>query len=87
MITQEVALDYLLILAIEILNADFSAEGSYYKGDLLNAVLSIKKENWLRNEAHWQSINKLISENLEKIKQLKPKINLENFYASRFIIN
>lgn len=83
MITQEVGLKYLLTEAIPLLEENLLVEGNYYEGDLLNAVLSIKPENWKMNSEHWNKIEELIRDQLDTLKQQTPKLKLENFYASR----
>lgn len=84
MINQETGLPWLLTLALEILQKNLFAEGNYYKGDLLNAILKIKFENWSANKEYWIEIDKLIKDLLPQLKQYRPKLDLENFYSTKF---
>ncbi len=45
-IGQNIALEWLVPIAIERLQDDPFAEGDFYRGDLLNAVLKIKQSFW-----------------------------------------
>lgn len=49
LIGQNVSLDYLIPLALELLNADPLVEGDCYCGDLLNAVLRADSHFWVKN--------------------------------------
>ena len=54
MIGQNIGLEYLIPIAISILEKDFLAEGDFYKGDLLKAVLSSEETYWKKNKELWQ---------------------------------
>jgi CDI immunity proteins len=47
MISQELNLEYLIPLALERLCSNPLAEGKYYPGDLLDAVVRVNNEFWL----------------------------------------
>jgi len=49
MIGQQIGLPYLMPIALELLEARPLAEGDYYPGDLLSAVLGLPGEVWRRN--------------------------------------
>ena len=49
MIGQHIGLDYLMPLALEHLRADPLAEGDYYSGDLLVAVLKAGRDFWCQH--------------------------------------
>ena len=49
LIGQKIGLDYLVPIAINIIEECPLAQGNYYPGDLLNSVLGIDKEFWVRN--------------------------------------
>jgi CDI immunity proteins len=83
MILQEVGLKYLLTEAISLLEKDLLTEGNYYEGDLLNAVLSIQPENWKMNKENWNKVDELICGQVDTLRQVKPKLNLEKFYAAQ----
>lgn len=84
MIIQEAGLPYLLTLAIEILKNDLLAEGNYYEGDLLGAIMKIKPTNWKGNLELWTEIDTLIKVRLEELRQLTPKLDITNFYLAKF---
>lgn len=46
LISQEIGLKYSIPLAMDILEKDILAEGDYYEGDLLKAVLSSNPDEW-----------------------------------------
>lgn len=46
MIGQDSGLPYIIPLALEVLGQNLFAEGDYYPGDLLNAVLQIEATFW-----------------------------------------
>lgn len=55
MISQELGLEFLVPLAIDILEKDPLAGGDYYPGDLLFAVLRIRKDFWkLHRDLYWR---------------------------------
>src|SRR5436309_14793100 len=53
MIGQHIGMDYLMPLALEHLRADPLAEGAYYSGDLLAAVLRAVREFW-KQHPYWR---------------------------------
>jgi hypothetical protein len=55
-IGQDESLKYLLPLAIEVLQKNPFADGDYYEGDLLSAVLSVKKVFWNENPEFYNLI-------------------------------
>jgi len=54
MIGQHICLEYLMPLALEHLRADPLAEGAYYSGDLLSAVLRAGRDVW-QQHPDWRS--------------------------------
>jgi hypothetical protein len=55
MIGQRIGLPYLLALALDRLEIDPFAEGDYYPGDLLLAVLQVGSDFWSSNsELFWR---------------------------------
>lgn len=67
MIGQNFGLDYLIPLAIEKLTADILAEGDFYKGDLLIAVVNSRPEYWDKSPDRKQELVGLIKKNKELI--------------------
>lgn len=55
MIGQEIALGFLVPIAIELLEDNLFAEGDYYPGDLLHTVLTVDTRFWRENpDSYWQ---------------------------------
>ncbi|MFE7312677.1 contact-dependent growth inhibition system immunity protein [Streptomyces sp. NPDC057555] len=50
LISQDIGLDVLVPRAITLLHQDPLAEGDYYPGDLLGAVLEVPSEYWARHQ-------------------------------------
>ena len=69
MIGQSNGLDYLIILAIEILKEDILSEGHFYEGDLLKAVLTSDKEYWKNNPLNWEIVCDIFESNTNKLKE------------------
>jgi hypothetical protein len=84
MIIQETGLPYLLTLAIELLKKNLYAEGNYYEGDLLGAILKIKPENWKGMKEFWSEIDSLIKSRLDELRDFRPHMDINNFYAAKF---
>jgi len=80
MIGQDIALDYLIPLAIEVLCDDLFVEGDYYEGDLLNAVLRIKPCFWSTHHQYWVEIYSLIQDREAELSE--NKIEFANFYTA-----
>ena len=83
MIVQGVGLKYLLIEAIELLSQDLLTEGSYYEGDLFNAVLKLDKGQWGQASELWDKVDILIKDQVEHLRTIRPKLEIDNFYNSR----
>ena len=60
MIGQEISLRHLVPRAISVLEEDPLAEGDYYPGDLLNAVLSIDRHYWHSNPGDRARIGEIV---------------------------
>lgn len=67
LVSQNIALDITLPLAIEILEANPFAEGDYYSGDLLKSVLSVNMNFWNVNLGLKDKMKQIASRSLEKI--------------------
>jgi CDI immunity proteins len=68
MIGQNLSLDYLIPLAIEILEKNLFAEGDFYEGDLLQNVLNIEPSFWSKNQVYWVKIDNLLKIDKEKVR-------------------
>jgi hypothetical protein len=65
MIGQELALPYLIPLAIEQLKADLLAEGDLYPGDLLKSVLSVHASYWEQYPQYKAEVEALLKDGRE----------------------
>lgn len=83
MIGQDIGLKYLIPIAIEILNETILAEGHYYEGDLLSAVLTSNIQFWRDNIILHKNILELFNQNGSILKgmdidwQIKKKLVAE----------
>jgi hypothetical protein len=83
MIVQGIGLKYLLFVAIDLLKENLLIEGNYYKGDLLNALLLLNKEQWEPYREHWDDVDTLIKDKLDYLRSIDPKLKIDNFYNCR----
>ena len=67
MIGQNEGLEYLIPLALEKLNEDVLAEGDFYKGDLLLAVVNSRQDYWDNSPGQKRELVELIEMNKELI--------------------
>ena len=94
MIGQNISLDILMPLAFERLKQNILAEGDFYPGDLLRAVLTSDPSYWVKNPVLHRRIIRLYKNNLpsmEKRPARSPKKGplkkmTETFEAFRMII-
>ena len=82
MIGQQIALPTLVPRAINILQADPLAEGDFYPGDLLKAVLGIDKPYWHAHVEQWQDVAGIADGLVEAVDVLREPITA--FKASTF---
>lgn len=71
MIGQGVGLSFLIPLAVERLEEDPLAEGNFYPGDLLQAVLRAGDAFWADNPDSFQRVHKIV----RRVKQLLPSLD------------
>jgi hypothetical protein len=62
MIGQNIGLEYLIPIALEELKKDILAEGDFYEGDLLTAVLNADPEYWNRKKKNRNLLYRLVLE-------------------------
>ena len=72
MIGQGFSLEHLVPIALEKLSENPFAEGDYYPGDLLKAVLSIKWDFWENNQDHFGDLQDVMSK-VSKLVELSEK--------------
>jgi hypothetical protein len=80
MLGQQEGLSFLVPIAIEILNDDLFAEGDFYPGDLLKAVLTIDSSFWAENRHLWAMVNDLIEDKDDEMEE--HDISPDFFYNS-----
>lgn len=67
LVGQETALDIILPKVFEILQFDIKADGGFYEGDLLNAVLQINADFWEQHKDLYNTACMLIKNNMETL--------------------
>ena len=67
LVEQETALDIILPKVYEILQFDIKADGGFYEGDLLNAVLQINADFWEQHKDLYNTACMLIKNNMETL--------------------
>ena len=67
LVEQETALDIILPKVFEILQFDIKADGGFYEGDLLNAVLQINADFWEQHKDLYNTACRLIKNNMETL--------------------
>jgi hypothetical protein len=75
MISQEVGLYFLMPLAMKCLEENILAEGDFYKGDLLKAVLEIDSSFWLKHPVYFDRLKSIINSNLVQLHDMKFDLN------------
>ncbi len=88
-ISQEYGLDYVLPLAIELLENNLLIDCVFYEGDLLYAVLSINKEYWQTNKESYNQIRTIImsESNREKFEEADTPGKLKRLYEALISYN
>jgi hypothetical protein len=84
MIGQNIGLNFLIPIAIEELKKNILAEGNYYEGDLLQAVLNSETEFWQTNKELIDELSLLVESNIEVIKS--NNIKLTNFEKTKLTL-
>lgn len=74
MIGQNIGLKFLIPLALEKLSQDILAEGDYYEGDLLKAVLTSEIEFWNLEPKLTKELEAIISDNEELLNEREPDL-------------
>ncbi len=70
MISQNIGLDYLMPIAIELLEKEPFIEADYYEGDLFLNVLKVDKIFWEKNLEFKEKVLSIFKDNLDDFKQL-----------------
>ena len=61
MIGQSIGLEFLLPLALEVLQENPFAEGDYYPGDLLSMVLKVEPSFWQTHQDLYWSVSEIVA--------------------------
>lgn len=67
MISQNFGLSYLIIIAIDKLKEHVLVEGDLYPGDLLETVISVQKQFWIKHPDYKKQLQEIISDNFSLI--------------------
>ena len=67
MIGQNIGLKFLIPLAIDRLKENILAEGAFYEGDLLKAVLTSDANYWKEYKDYWEKTIDLFNDNIETL--------------------
>lgn len=70
LINQGIGLEYLVAGAIDILSSNLFAEGDYYEGDLLKAILTINESFWKENPILMDKLKQAILRQFKAIETL-----------------
>lgn len=74
MIGQNIGLKFLIPFALEKLRQDILAEGDYYEGDLLKAVLTSEKEFWNLEPKLTEQLEAIFSDNKDLLNEREPDL-------------
>lgn len=74
MIGQNFGLKFLIPIALDKLKDNVLAEGDYYEGDLLKAVLTCEKVFWISESELTKELDAIISDNEEILKEQEPDL-------------
>jgi len=78
MIGQNIGLKYLIPLAIKILQDNILAEGDFYEGDLLKAVLTSEPDYWKGEKENWKILCELFNKNEDLLKTFDTTSEIRN---------
>lgn len=68
MIGQNLSLDFLVPLALEILEDNVFVEGDICSGDLLDSLLKVDRKFWEANSTYKNDLENLLEKNIEDLK-------------------
>ncbi len=75
MIGQSIGLEFLIPLAVELLQENPFAEGDYYPGDLLSAVVKVEPSFWQTHQDFYWSVSEIIAGLPSLMRDLTDAIN------------
>jgi len=75
MIGQSIGLEFLIPLAIELLQENPFVEGDYYPGDLLSAVVKVEPSFWKTHQDFYWSVSEIVAGLPSLMRDLTDAIN------------
>ena len=70
LISQVIALKYIVLPAFDILSDNLFAEGDYYEGDLLKSILTIDESFWKKNPIFKEELKQICLQKFDTIETL-----------------
>lgn len=85
LVSQNIGLYYIIPIAYKKLRENILAEGNFYAGDLLSAVVTTDKKFWESNPLYWKEIVVLINQNADILqKEVSPRSALQKIEDFKF---
>lgn len=84
MIEQNSGIKFLMPLAIEVLENNILAEGHFYEGDLLKAVLTSDLRYWKAEKDNWKHVCNLFNTNKELLHSFQTTSEIRNSLLNAF---
>lgn len=84
MIGQSIGLRYLIPIALEKLNNDILAEGDFYEGDLLTAVLQSDANYWRTHPDNWKRACDIFKRNSDTLKAFDTTVEIRKKWFKLF---
>ena len=84
MINRNIGLNFLIPLALDQLSTNILAEGDYYEGDLLTAVLRVNREYWKENKGQLNTLRTLFHANCELLNNFDTTEDIKHGWTTAF---
>ena len=75
MVGQQIALPHLVPQAVAVLEGNPLAQGDFYPGDLLQAVLHVDPSYWQAHQDQWLQVHAVVDELLSAVDELREPID------------
>ena len=75
MVGQQIALPHLVPQAVAVLEGNPLAQGDFYPGDLLQAVLRVDPSYWQAHQDQWPQVHAVVDELLSAVDELREPID------------
>lgn len=86
MIGQDIGLEYLIPMAIVVLEKDILAEGDLYEGDLLTSVLISEKSFWKKSTDLWKITCKLFEKNTQTLRDFETTWEIRKKWFESYLV-